>query len=451
MKKFISLIGIIFVLGTFVFVGAICRQTETKLPESIILNYWRIWDEKDTLTDVIAKYQTEYSYVKIIYRKFRYEEYEDQLITAWAKGEGPDIFAIPNNWVNAYLDFAEPLPPSTTMKLVQTFKKYGQTQTTIDDQTKSSYTIYELDKYFADVVSSDVVFKNQIYGLPYSVDTLALFYNKELLNQSNIPLPPKTWEEFIADVKLLTKQDSQGNIVQSGAALGTSQNIPRSADILSLLMMQSGSDMISGETVTFHREMPGNDDYYPGQRALQFYTDFASPTKEVYSWNDEMPDALEQFVQGNLAFFFGYSYHRPTIITKAGSSLDFDITNMPQINQDDKINYPNYLVEMVSNKSEHTNEAWDFIKFAVHQDSVISYLNATRKPTALKGLIPTQMEEEDIKVFVSQVLTAKSWYHGIKPVDAEQAITDMVDQVLAGEGTIDEIVDIGAKRVQLTM
>ena len=66
-----------------------------------------------------------------------------------------------------------------------------------------------------------MILDGQIYGLPLSLDTMAIYYNKDLLDRSSVPEPPKTWEEFAVAVKKITKYDKQTNkITQSGAALG---------------------------------------------------------------------------------------------------------------------------------------------------------------------------------------------------------------------------------------
>jgi ABC-type glycerol-3-phosphate transport system substrate-binding protein len=47
--------------------------------------------------------------------------------------------------------------------------------------------------------------------------------------------------------------------------------------------------------------------------ALNFYTDFANPVKEVYSWNNTLDNSVNAFASGKLAIMFGYSYHLETI------------------------------------------------------------------------------------------------------------------------------------------
>ena len=300
-KKLISLTSLLVICAVFTLSGAICKE-QTTMPDKIVLEYWRIFEDQDSMSGIISSYQALYPYVEIRYKKFRFEEYADALIEAWAKDEGPDIFAVPNYWVGAYLDFAEPLPTSTTMQQVSVGTSMGgQQEITLTPKTNKSYNVYNLNNYFVDVVADDVIIKENIYGLPLGLDTLALYYNTDLLNQANIALPPQTWEEFVASIPRLTLLDADGEIVQAGAALGAAENIPRSQDILALLMMQSGAEMVndSGTKINFGNESKTQAGYFPAERALQFYLDFSNPSKEAYTWNPKMTDALSLFSQGN--------------------------------------------------------------------------------------------------------------------------------------------------------
>ena len=42
---------------------------------------------------------------------------------------------------------------------------------------------------------------DKIYALPMAMDTLALFYNQDMLNAAGIPQPPATWSDFQEAVK----------------------------------------------------------------------------------------------------------------------------------------------------------------------------------------------------------------------------------------------------------
>jgi len=325
-------------------------------------------------------------------------------------------------------------------------------------RTTNSLSLKDLKDNFVDVVSHDVILKDgNIYGLPLSVDTLALYYNKDLFNNAGISKPPIYWnKEFLQDVKKLTKQDPKKGLIQSGVALGGSTNINRFSDILSVLMMQNGVIMMdeSGQ-VLFHTipEIAKTSDYNPGVAALNFYADFANPAKESYAWNSEMPNSLEMFISGNLAMMFSYSYDLATIKARA-PKLNFSVAKLPQIegNPPTNINFANYWVEVVSKKSQHQNEAWDFIQFITREEQVKSYLEKTKRPTALRSLVNEQKNNNELSVFSDQVLTAKSWYKGKNVQAAEDAIAEMIDIITRNTGEkIKNVLETAASKVQQTI
>jgi maltose-binding protein MalE len=248
----------------------------------------------------------------------------------------------------------------------------------------------------------------------------------------------------------LTKQNTQGNIIQSGAALGTAKNVERFSDILSVLMMQNGTVMANGNQVTFDKtpeELSGRDTA-PSDSAATFYTDYANPAKEVYTWNDKMPDSLQAFASGQTAFFFGYSYQLPQIVAQA-PKLNMGIAKLPQIRDNPEVNFANYWVEGVSKKSANQNWAWDFLQFATAADQASKYLNTANRPTALRSLIDNQTQDINLSVFASEMLTAKSWYRGKSDADCEQAISDLIYSVLEGSD-VHRAVQNAANRVMET-
>ncbi len=458
-----------------------CKTVNKKVKEKmqpITLEYWRVWDGPDAFQEIIEKYNQMHPYVTINYTKLRYDEYEEKLIDAFAEDRGPDIFSIQNTWIRKYKNKIAPLPPSITMAYpVQkgTIKK----ETVIELRTKKSLTPKDILNKFVDVVYNDVVIKEtdektkkteeKIYGLPLYVDTLAMFYNRDLLNNAGIVQPPLFWnKEFYKDVKRLTKQNNKGQIVQAGVALGGSDNIARASDILSVLMMQSGAIMMDEDRrVLFHLEQfdANNQAYNPGKMALRFYTDFANPAKEVYTWNKNMEYSLDLFAQGKLAMMFGYSYMIPQIKAKA-PKLNFSIAPLPQIEGNDDVNFANYWVEVVSKKiltdpedikkgekyvKQKLDTAWDFLQFLTSEEQAKIYLEKTKRPTALRSLIEWQLDDQEISVFADQLLTAKSWYKGNEPKAAENIMKEMIDEAVARQMELEDILNLGARKIQQTV
>ncbi|MEY4744117.1 MAG: hypothetical protein RL272_62 [Candidatus Parcubacteria bacterium] len=449
-----------------IFAGFGCKGVNKEVAQRsqpITLKYWRVFDGDDAFGAILQAYQKIHPNIGVEYRRLNYDEYEKAILDGLAQDQGPDIISLQNTWLRRWQPRLLPVPPVLTIPYREIQGTIKKEYVTVMRQ-EPGMTLKQLANDYVDIVSEDVVIPTEqddpraplvpkIYGLPLFVDTMVLYFNRDILNRAGIPQPATDWKTFQDQVKKITKLDETGAIIQSGAALGTVDNVQRATDIMTLLMMQNGTPMTDQNgTVTFDKYPPelAGRPYPPGAEALIFYTDFANPVKEVYTWNDKMPDSLEAFVKGQTAFFFGYSYHLPQI-RLANPKLNFGIAPFPQIEGNKPVNYANYWVETVSKKTKYPNEAWDFVQFMTKADHAKDYLAATRKPTALRSLINGQLEDLDLSVFASEVPTAKSWYHGGDADATEKAVAEMIRQMLAGEADPKKIVELGATKVNQTI
>ncbi len=439
------------------------KEAAQEAGRPIAVTIWGVFDDEGSFDSLIGAYRAQHPNVSISYRKFRLEEYENEIIQALAEDRGPDIISLPNTWVDRYVNKLLPMPP--VMRI-----GFQVTKGTIKKVTESEirqipgYAPQDVRAAFLDTVGEDVIRpvneKEAILALPFSVDTLALFYNKTLLRNTGVIIgPPKYWavsdddpegpqkkalfQDFVSQVqsdRLTIVDPNTTQIIQSGAAFGAAKNIQRAPDLVATLMMQNGAQMNANGTVNFDydpnelRPLPIN----PGVDALRFYTDFASPVKEVYTWSEDMPDSLEAFAQGRTAMFFGYSYHAQQLRARA-PQLKYGIVPVPQINPIRPAVMANYWVFGVSKKSQNSDYAWDFLRFSTEAQNLKNYLTAAKRPTALKALIEEQKTDPDLEPFASQLLFARSWYHGKNPTSMEQAFLDMITDALGAKGAaVDE-------------
>jgi hypothetical protein len=72
-------------------------------------------------------------------------------------------------------------------------------------------------------------------------------------------------------------------------------------------------------------------------------------------------------------------------------------------------------------------------------------------PTALRALIEQQLKDLNMAIFADQVLTAKSWYQGNNELAAEKIINEMIEQAVAGQAELSDIIELAARRVQQTI
>jgi ABC-type glycerol-3-phosphate transport system substrate-binding protein len=349
---------------------------------SVKLTMWGT-DSKDVMGSILSGYAG----AQVTYTQVDPAKYDAQLLSALAAGTGPDVFEIANRDLPQWRSALAPEP-------VALAQKFG---------------VLQLGDTFPDVVSQDFVSGGQIYGLPLSIDTLAMVYNKDLFNSAGIAVPPKTWDDFDTDVTKLRTVNAQGQITQAAAAIGGSEaSVPNATDLLSLLMLQNGTQMVNANmtAATFADRQNGGT----GLAAFNFYLQFASAVSPYYTWNDGMGNGLDGFVAGKTAIVFAYASDLAAIKAKA-PYLNVGIAPMPQPSGASvTINYPKYY-GLVAARAGQSAAAWNLIvALAVTSGDGKLYQTDTGAPPALRTDIQADINDPDLSVFAAQALTAKSWY-----------------------------------------
>jgi multiple sugar transport system substrate-binding protein len=400
------------------------------------IEIWDVFDDEQVYSKLISAYRDTHSGAKITYVKKEVETYRQEVLTALASGNGPDIYAIHNTWL---------LQEKSRLQPMNTALPEVDPNLLLAD--------------FPDVVRFDFAREedgeNMIYALPFSIDTLALYYNRTLFNSANIFEPPATWDEFAEDVRILRRIAQNGDVQVAGAAIGGGDNVNRSQDILSLLMMQNGTEMNNEKRtrVTFSSGARNTSGVtvHPGREALSFYTSFADPTSENYTWDATGPYSIDAFAQGTAAMMINYSFHRKTIEEKS-PHLDFAIAPVPQpAERVDQVNYANYWGLAVAKQSQVQEDAWDFIHFATNAENATIYLDRTQRPAAAKALVQQQLSDPLLGAFARQVLSAKSWVQGDSDI-ADQALEAAITSIVkGGVKNFDSVLDVAASKINVTL
>lgn len=424
-KSKIKLISSILAIS---FLAISCGGPKGTSNQQVTLKIWKPFTSSQDMDVLISAYQAKHPNVQIEYTKKNIDNYEADLLDALAAGKGPDIFSINNNWLPKYLDKTTPSPDAAF-----TFKDYKET--------------------FVDTVVTDFTKNNKIYGVALNVDSLGLYYNKDLLGSAGIAVPPKTWDELSTDAQKITRQDRTGYFTRSGLAVGLSGNVNRAVDILYLFMLQQGVSPWSSDGLnpTFAQSVSENGNFStPGQSALDFYTSFANPNSPNYSWNSSGDYSIDAFANGRAAFLYSYSYTRQTLLQKS-PNLNFDVAPVPQPDlEKSSVNFANYFGEVVNKQSVNSAWAWDFLKFISSKESLDKYYAQTKLPSSRKDLISLQIQDPDIGVFAHANLTARSFY---KPDQnkLDSIISSMIDSVtLRGQSVSDALNQAESQAATLT-
>jgi multiple sugar transport system substrate-binding protein len=349
-----------------------------------------VWgtDDPKAMTAMIDAYSSAHQGAQITYKQIDPASYQTQLLSALAAGTGPDVFEINDHDLPQWENVLAPMPAANA----------------------EQFSAVTLQNDFPTVVGQDFVDDGSIYALPLSLDTLAMIYNKDLIDSAGIAELPKTWDDFDTDVTRLRAVNAQGQITQAGAAIGGSEtSIANATDILYLLMLQNGTQMTTASSAgASFASAVGNGN--PGQAAFDFYLQFANAGSPYYTWNDSMGDAESSFIQGQTAIMFGYGALVNDIKQKA-PFLNYGVAAMPQpTGATVFVNYPNYEGLAVARYGQVAT-AWDFVISALTNPADVALYNSdTDTPPALRSAIQANANDPVLSVFGAQALTARSWY-----------------------------------------
>ncbi len=121
--------------------------------------------------------------VPVVVQELGFGDVRDQLKIAGPANEGPDIIIGAHDWLGELVTNGLLVPLDL-----------GAKTTDFDPVALKAFT-----------------YEGKLYGLPYNIEAIALYYNKDL-----VPTPPKTWVELKAIAKKLQdeKKVEQGYVLQ---------------------------------------------------------------------------------------------------------------------------------------------------------------------------------------------------------------------------------------------
>lgn len=411
--------GVILIAGLVALLIYGSKKNTNELSGTI--NFWGVFDSPAAIGEVISAYRASQPKVSVVYRQIDPLNYENELINALASGRAPDVIMFHNSWLPKHVNKVAPINPS-------------------------QISISQYRNLFPQVVEQDFAPDGSIYALPLYIDTLALFYNQDIFDNKSIAVPPKTWEEFEKLVPRLRELDKLGRIQKAAAAIGGSnRSINRAPDLVSLLMLQTGTQMV---TNNFQR---ASFDSKEGVNALNFYTKFANPISPAFTWSDSFGYSLDSFSAGDTAIMFNYAYQAAYLKDK-NPFLNFRMIPMlqPETRSQD-VNYANYWGLAMTVAAQNKEAAQDFI-VKVTSDPAIAerYLSATQRPPALRSLISKYLNDPEIGIFARQALTARSWPQ-IDNIEIDKVFSDMVVSVLTNRLSTQKAVEEATGKVSQLM
>lgn len=419
--------GILIVIGVVMFAFARSRQSITS--GNVVV--WGTMADTDFvnirnfLVD-IKEIEQNVEYVAIDSNQF-----DNELTTALAEGRGPDVVMI------------------TDDKLIRHRDKLFQINYEVYDERSFKDTFIEAGEKFKD--------DKGIFGFPYLVDPLVMYWNRTHFTQKGISQPPKYWDEMLTLVPQLTEKDEKNAIVRAAIPMGEYQNVNHAKEIFTTLMLQTGNQIVIENNDP--EDEPGIQDYIvtlddklgksvtPVNAAVNFYTQFANPSKDVYTWNRSLSNSLDAFIAGDLSMYFGFASEFATIRQK-NPNLNFDVAVMPQSRIGLPTTYGRVLSLAIPRNNVVLERSFAFIMNMISTDAIDTTSDTLFLPPVRRDLLGRSPSNAFMQTFHNSALISENIFD-FNPEELDQIFRRMIESSVSGSFSTSEAVARANEELEL--
>ncbi|MDH5442191.1 MAG: extracellular solute-binding protein [Candidatus Nomurabacteria bacterium] len=378
----------------------------------------------NVITPLISQFNIDNVGLNVSYKMIPESIFDSELTEALASGNGPDAIIAPHPTV---------------------LRQAGRT--IIIPYTSLSERDYK--NIFIDGAQYFLT-PNGILGYPILVDPMVMYFNRDHLSNNFLVNPPRYWKdmsEFVRTVKRL----NPANIEQAAVALGTTNNINYFEDILALLIMQAGNPLVGfdeGGLVSTLNQSIGV--VQPVASAVQFFTSFADPSKDVYTWNTSLRSSRDAFLAGNVSLYFGYASELEQL-RQLNPNLNFDATFMPQIENSPNTVTSGSLVGFAVLKSSTQQSLAFQVGTALVSPTYQKILSETTLlPPTRRDLLEQLPGDSFRDLFYRSAIVSRSWYMPSR-ADAQRILGGMIESYRSGRLLLGESVNNASTDLDLAL
>jgi ABC-type glycerol-3-phosphate transport system substrate-binding protein len=354
------------------------------------------------------------------------KSFDTAIVEALANDRGPDILLLPNDLILRHTNKIQLIP-----------------YTAIPQLTFQSTFAQAAEVYMRSV---------GLVAIPYAIDPIVMYWNRDLFSNASISVPPKYWNEFLSLTPQLTKRDEKTqDILQSTIAFGEYSNVTNAKGILATLFLQTGAKVVGirdGDLVT-DLALQRGEQFSPNQdivSALRFYMDFSDPRKDNYSWSRALPSSRDQFLKGELAVYFDYaSAYR--VLKEKNPHLNFVSAPVPQI-KDSTVSttYARVHGLAVLKSSKNRDTAMIAVQQLLNSEYTREFAQQYGLPPVRRDLLNIPQTDATKAVAYTSAIRARTWLDP-RPEQSEKAFQDMVESLSSGRAKTEQAVLVLASRL----
>jgi multiple sugar transport system substrate-binding protein/sn-glycerol 3-phosphate transport system substrate-binding protein len=415
-KKKAVVVLVFLALSRSLFAGGAKQEQAAGAPKEVI-TYWHTASEAmggKTIEELVKKFNDSNGGIEVVpvFNAGYYEGLLQNLQAEAAAGKSPAIIQCAYSFLEYFPNnFGYISPNDIIAKYFQADKPY-------------------LNNTFADsMLKLATDSKGVLIGLPYSVSSPVLFYNKDLFAAAGLSgTAPQTWEQVVDyAMQIKAKTGKYGIYLQEGDTF-----------VFQAILESNGGKMVTWNGGKARAAFNSPE----GVKAIQAYADMVLKEKSAVSLSASA-DGVKAFLDGEVAMIITSIAQRRNVQTNARFAVD--AANFPSW-QGKKRVLPagGSFLAITAQKEAEQKAAWEFIKYLYQDDSVAAWTIGT-------GYIPptkNAADSEALKAFIdsnkmmtaatSQVADVGSWtaYPGDAGLKALQIVVDARAQILTGKRSV---------------
>jgi ABC-type glycerol-3-phosphate transport system substrate-binding protein len=359
------------------------------------------------------------------------DAFDTDFIEALARGEGPDAILIPQEHIVRHEDKLLPIP-----------------NTIITERDFKNTYIPQAELYLSP--------NREVLALPFTVDPLVMYWNRDIFTNAGIAKPPVFWDEFTNLTKKIDLKDVNSNIRRSAIAMGEFNNINNAREILGALLLQSGNpvtargDASSGERVV----STIGDGQFAGSKsstpAVTFYTQFANPRDPLYSWNRGLPMSKSWFLSGSLATYFGFASELFDLRSK-NPNIDYDVAELPQPRTGSyRATYGSMYGFSIVRTAKNPTAVYTILSALTAPDALTLLNKLSNLPPVRRDMIAAGSTDPYQAIFLDSALISRGWLD-TNAEKTSKIFETMVESITSGRAEVYAAIQTAHEALELSL
>lgn len=408
----LCLFGAFAIAGILIFAFLVGTSSGTSIGP---VTMWGTFPETAVVTVMRQLSENDDRLRQVAYVEKDPETFDVELTNALAAGTGPDLYILRSDYV------VVDTPKLASIPLEQFSREQFETM------------FVEAAEPFMGAEG--------VLAVPLAVDPLILYWNRDMFATAGLATPPALWENLQGISRAITKRNDVGSITKATIAFGEYSNVDHAKAILGALILQAGGPVTmrdSAGTLQPALQARTAEIAQPAQSALSFYTSFANPAQDIYSWNRSQASSRDAFAAGDLALYVGLASEEP-LIRRQNPNLNFAVAPMPQIKSAERSVTSGYAYALaVPRASANPGGALTAAYLIASKEASAALASAFGISSARRDVLAEPAQGVD-DIFNKMTIIARIW-EDPNPRETERIFRDMIESVTSGAAKVGEAI-----------